>query len=561
MGSRDISRREFLRRAGITGAGAASFASLAALLAACTNSTPTSTASGSSSAGGSAISLGGRDPNTLVVAVDAFLPDFDPASYFLLSGIVTNYGIYEGLVRMKGSSATDIEPVLAESWTTNPDKSAWTFKLRSSVKYSDGTPFDANTLKDAYTRTITAGLGAGSTLSTYITDPGKQMVARDAGTIVFDLGSPVPRFDLLLASQYGTGIVNPNVEKQGKNQGHDYLSSHSAGTGAYMVESVQPNDQVTFVRNPNYWRGWSGSHFEKVIIKQVEEDASRRQGIQAGDFDIAFPGTPQDTDALRSVDGIVVGDQKVLGMEYVILGEYGPLATPEARRAINLLFPHDDFLNSVMKGALEAPNSVLPDLMLFCEQGTYDRTTSVDQAKQLLQQAGVKPGTELTYEYYPGRRKEPGLVLQQQLQSVGLNLKLVEKAYPTFVADMTTNKPESERSNMYYWFWWPEYNNPSDYLYPILSQNATPKAALFNSGYYMNDTVDNAINNGFVESDETKLQSMWTKAQAIMGQDDPPWLPIGQIIDTTYLRSDVGGYVANPLYVLSYDYYALSRSS
>src|SRR5512132_2696812 len=98
MGSRDISRREFLRRAGITGAGAASFGSLAALLAACTNSTPTSTASGSSSAGGSAISLGGRDPNTLVVAVDAFLPDFDPASYFLLSGIVTNYGIYEGLV-------------------------------------------------------------------------------------------------------------------------------------------------------------------------------------------------------------------------------------------------------------------------------------------------------------------------------------------------------------------------------------------------------------------------------------------------------------------------------
>jgi peptide/nickel transport system substrate-binding protein len=555
---RDISRREFLRRAGLAGAGAASFGSVSALLAACSGSTPTST---KSPGAGKAIPLGGRDPNTLVVAVDAFLPDFDPASYFLLSGIVTNYGIYEGLVRMKGSSATEIEPVLAESWDTNPDKSVWTFHLRPSVKYSDGTPFDATALKAAYTRTITANLGAGSTLGTYITDAGNQIVAKDAGTVVFDLGSPVPRFDLLLASQYGTGVVDPNVEKQGKNHGHEYLSSHSAGTGAYMVESVQPNDQVTLVRNPNYWRRWGGAHFEKVIIKQVEEDASRRQGIQAGDFDIAYPGTPQDTDALRSADGIVVGDQKVLGMEYVVLGQYGPLQTPEARRAINLLFPHDDFLNSVMKGALDPPNSVLPDLMLYCRQGTYDRTTNVDQARGLLRQAGVQPGTELTYEYYPGRRKEPGLVLQQQLQQVGLKLQLIEKAYPAFVADMSTDRPVSQRSDMYYWFWWPEYNNPSDYLYPILSEDATPKAALFNSGYYANKVVNDAINNGFAESDESKLQEMWSKAQEVMGRDDPPWLPIGQILDTTYLRSDIAGYVANPLYVLSYDYYALSRSS
>src|SRR5581483_9129740 len=76
-----------------------------------------------------------RDPKTLVVAVDAFLPDFDPASYFLLSGIVTNYGIYEGLLRMKGSSATEVEAVLAERYETNPDASVWTFSPRPNVKF------------------------------------------------------------------------------------------------------------------------------------------------------------------------------------------------------------------------------------------------------------------------------------------------------------------------------------------------------------------------------------------------------------------------------------------
>ena len=219
---------------------------------------------------------------------------------------------------MKGNSATETKPWLAQKISTNANKSVWTFTLRSGVKYSDGTPFDGNTLKEAYTRTISAQLGAGSTLSNYITDPAKQIVVKDPGTVVMDLGIPVPRFDLLLASQYGTGIVNPNVEKRGSDHGHNYLQSHSAGTGAYMVQSVAAEQPDRHEANPHYWGGWSGSHFKKIIIRQVPENSDRSQGMESGDFDIAFPSTPQDTEALKKTPGIFVGSQKVLGMEYVI---------------------------------------------------------------------------------------------------------------------------------------------------------------------------------------------------------------------------------------------------
>jgi peptide/nickel transport system substrate-binding protein len=248
-------------------------------------------------------------------------------------------------------------------------------------------------------------------------------------------------------------------------------------------------------------------------------------------------------------------------MEYVMLADFGPLANPLARQAINLLFPSDQFVSSVMKGSLDAPNSVLPDLMLYAAPGTYTPKTDVAKAKALLQQAGVKPGTQLTYEFYTGHRKEPGLVLQNQLQQVGLKLNLVEKAYPAFVADISTPKPVSQRPDMAWWFWWPEYNSPSDFCFPILSEDATPKQNLFNGGYYINSTVNNAINKGFTESDPAKLTAMWRQAQTVMGSQDPPWLPLGQIIDTSYLRTDVKGYVANPVYVESYDFYALSRGS
>src|SRR5437763_11441716 len=144
-------RRQFLRGA----AGVASGAAAGSLLAACGGSTPTST---KQKATGPALN---RNPDTLVVAMDAFQSDFDPASYFLLSSIVPNFGIYDSLMRMKGNSATETKPWLAQRISTNADKSVWTFALPPGIKYSDGTTFDGNAPTTAYTRTITANLDAG----------------------------------------------------------------------------------------------------------------------------------------------------------------------------------------------------------------------------------------------------------------------------------------------------------------------------------------------------------------------------------------------------------------
>jgi peptide/nickel transport system substrate-binding protein len=550
------SRRQFLRGAAGVASGAVAMGSAGGLLAAC-GSSPTST---STKVQTGALPLK-RDPETLVVAMDAFTNDFDPASYFLLSSIVPSYGAYDSLMRMSGNSPTATKPWLAEQITPNKNSSVWTFALRPNVKFSDGTPLDANAVKAAYDRTLTANLGAGSTLGHYIFHP-SQIVAKDPGTLVIDLGVSVPHFDYLAASQYGMGIVNPKaVQAQGSNAAaHTWLATHSAGTGAYMVESVTPGSQIVLTRNPYYWGGWSGSHFKKIIILQVPENSSRREGMESGDFDIAFPSTPQDTAALRTTPGIFVGNQKVLGMDYVILGQYGPLASPLARQAVNLLFPIDQYTSSVMKQTLATPVSVLPDGMVYTAPGTYTPTVNVAKAKTLLQHAGVKPGTQLTYEFYTGQGDQAGLLLQSQLALVGLNVKIVEKAYGAFVPDISTPLPVSKRPDMAYWFWWGEFNSPSDFAFPILSNQSTAALKGFNGGYYNNATVNNAINEGFSKAgDPALLTSLWREAQTIMGQQDPPWIPLGQIIDASYLRTDIKGYVPNPIYVQSYDFYALSR--
>src|SRR5215472_2114469 len=91
---RRYSRRQFIRGAAGVATGAVAMGSAGGLLAACGNSS-TST---STKLQTGALPLK-RDPETLVVAMDAFTNDFDPASYFLLAAIVPSFGVYDSLMR------------------------------------------------------------------------------------------------------------------------------------------------------------------------------------------------------------------------------------------------------------------------------------------------------------------------------------------------------------------------------------------------------------------------------------------------------------------------------
>ena len=505
-----------------------------------------------------------RDPETLVAAVDAFNGDFDPASAYVLSEALIWRGIYESLVRLKGDSASEVEPLLADTWEANADKSSWTFHLHPGITFSDGTPLDAQAVKDNYVRTINLELGTSTILSPFLADPEKQIFVVDPLTVRFDLSAPTPHFDLVLAAQYGTGIVSPKVFKEHstgpKDQGHEWLQSNAVGTGPYILDTFAPGDQVVLTQNPNYWRGWSGSHFKKVIIRSVPESSTRRQLLESGDVDTAIEPTADDIAALRGDPRFVVPDFKNLDMTYIVLGDYGPLAKPEARQAMNYLFPYDDFLQSVMKGTMERANGVFPDLLRTHDPNVFRYTTDLDKAKQLFTAAGVAPGTTFTYEYYTGFGKEAGLVLQQQLQTVGMDLKLIEKEYSAYNADLTTDRPVDQRADMYYWAWWPDYNDPSDYSWILFNSDAAPdKGPYYNSGYYKNARVDEIINDGFTQTDDAKLAAEFKEAQDILVRQDPAWIPVGQRLEETYLRSDIKGMVFNPLYIETWDFYALSR--
>ena len=64
------------------------------------------------------------------------------------------------------------------------------------------------------------------------------------------------------------------------------LNAEGTGTGGWKLVSFEPGQEAILERNENYWRGWEGNHFERIIIRVVAEVATMRQLVEAGDVDI-----------------------------------------------------------------------------------------------------------------------------------------------------------------------------------------------------------------------------------------------------------------------------------
>jgi len=96
-----------------------------------------------------AAAQGKKDSVVMAMALEP--PGLDPTSGAAAAiGEVTLYNVYETLTKVKedGTAA----PLLAESWTISPDVKTYTFKLRKGVKFQNGEPLNAETVKFSFER-------------------------------------------------------------------------------------------------------------------------------------------------------------------------------------------------------------------------------------------------------------------------------------------------------------------------------------------------------------------------------------------------------------------------
>jgi len=210
---------------------------LAAALAACGGSTPSS-GSGSASGPSGTLTIS-NEQGTLWTC--SFNP-FNPSN---LAQGVTFGQVYEPLAFVNTLQSGKASPWLATSWAWGAGNKTLTFTIRNGVKWSDGTPMTAADV--AFTFNLmkkfpTLDLNSVWSVLSSVTQQGNQV------TMTFK-NAAVPYF-YYIADQ--TPIVPQHIWSTIANP-VSYADAHPVGTGAFTVNPCSAQN-ITYVANPHYWQ-------------------------------------------------------------------------------------------------------------------------------------------------------------------------------------------------------------------------------------------------------------------------------------------------------------------
>jgi peptide/nickel transport system substrate-binding protein len=315
-------------------------------------------------------------------------------------------------------------------------------------------------------------------------------------------------------------------------------------------------------KNDGYWGGWEGSHFERIVLRVVTEPATRRQLIEQGEGDIVDSLPAEDVDALLQNPDLVVLSEASTQVHYFPMTVAGPLATVEARQAMCWAFPYQEVVDGVFKGRATQPKGAVAETIRGFNPETFQYTTDLAKAKELLTQAGVAEGTTLRITLESGRESAltAAQLFQASLSELGITLDIEQVDLPTFTALFYGDAPVEERPNFFFWFWWPDYNDAWNHLDPQISSAAWGSKGA-NAGFYKNDRVDELLATAKDAPDEATYNTAMAELQQIVSRDDPPAIYFAQPEWTTIHRKDVAGVVFNAINLGTYEFYKMSRTT
>ncbi|MEO5698976.1 MAG: ABC transporter substrate-binding protein [Casimicrobiaceae bacterium] len=471
---------------------------------------------------------------TLKWANNGDVSSMDP--YFLnetfLLGFLSN--IYEPLVGR--GKKLELEPRLAESWSqTSP--TVWRFKLRSNVKFHDGSPFNADDVVFSYARVLMDGSDIKGKLTSV-----KEIRKVDDMTIDIETKAPNP----LLPGDISTWYImsKPWAEKNGavqpsnvKTNTESYANLHANGTGPFMLKSREPDVKTVATKNPNWW-GKPEHNLEEVQFQVIKSDATGVAALLSGDIDMLYTVPLQDVDRIAKTKGrkVLQGAEMrtiFLGMDQwrdeladsSVKGK-NPFKDVRVRKAFYQAIDEKAIASKVMRGAATASGLMIAPTVNGWDKSQNSRLPyDTAAAKKLLADAGYPNGFTVGMNCPNDRYVNDEQICQAvaaMLARIGVKVNLLAETKSKYFAKIL-----ARNTSFYLLGWTPD---TYDAWNPLSSLMATPNDAgqgKFNLGKYSNKRLDELTLMIQSEVDPAKRQSQISEAFKIH-TDEVGHIPLHQ---------------------------------
>lgn len=360
-------------------------------------------------AGGEVVAQG---KTSLVMAMTLEPPGLDPTiAPAAAIGEVVHYNIFEGLTKIAENA--EVQPLLADSWAVSPDMQTFTFKLKSGVKFNDGTAFDSADVKFSFEKY--AGEKSTNKRKAVFTNIAS-IETPDAQTVKITLKKSDPTF--LFSLGENTAVITAPESSDGN-------ATKPVGTGPYRLENWVKGDSVTLVAAETY-RNPSAVKIKSVKIRFISDQGALVAAMRAGDIDAVPIGiTGENVREFEKDKRFKVTAGSTEGETMVIINnKRKPFDDVRVRRALTMAIDRDAVIEAAAAGYGKRIGSHFPPhdpaYVDLTKQYPYDPA----KAKALLKEAGVN-NLEVTLRLPPPPYARPiGEVVQAMLSQVGINAKI-----------------------------------------------------------------------------------------------------------------------------------------
>lgn len=360
---------------------------------------------------------------------------YDP--FGIMDGLGFNHYttmVYETLTKFEDGEA---KPGLAERWDN--DGETWTFYLKEGVSFTDGTTFDAETVKTniekmhEYLGDYIGYFGAVSRITS--------VEVVDSHTVRFVYDAPYYAvLQELSASCFG--IMSPTAFADGNNP-YGSVFSDTCGTGPYVLleANATPGQTYIFTRN----EGWAGEPTgpDSFTVKIIPDADSRLMALQAGEIDLLYGSYQITYDMVSQMENennltTLISDKSYTTRNILLNASSPILQDGGIRTALQHGVNKDEIIGAVLYGHESLADTLFTADTPHCNVALTPYGYDTELAGQLLNEAGwgeknaqgirVKDGDTLTLDaiYQSSKPVDEQILmaLKGQLSELGIELNI-----------------------------------------------------------------------------------------------------------------------------------------
>ena len=466
----------------------------------------------------------------IVVALEAEPTSLDP--FNSTDGVSTSVQktMFEGLLRFDQN--LDIAPYLAESYEYNEDATELRFVLREGITFHDGSEFNAEVVKANFDFVLDEDNGLARRSFFNFID---EVEVVDEFEVIIHASEPNASMASYLA--HPTAGMKSLEELEKKMEDPDYnLDRNAVGTGPFQYVEWLDGQHVVVEKNDNYWDQDNMAQVESIRFTSVQEASTRVNQLRTGEVHFVDTLPTGEADSLMDEEYVNVFSGPSMNVFYIGMNmQEDKYQDENVRHAMNHAVDKDQLIAQVVDGfGRVADSPIAPPVYGYSPQDVYEY--DVEGALNLMAEAGMEDGFEATL----WTRNSTEFVaiaefVAMQLEEIGIEVDV--QAYESgTLFDMLDN---NDGTDLWIGRWSPGTGEADWGLRPNFASDRVPPN-YNNSGFYINEDVDQLLNDALENPDEEERLALYHEAQEIIYQE-APWVFLHVVDAVAAQRTEVGG--------------------